>query len=120
MAVLFLLFAIFVLLWGLYAAEKRPDCRCPPSSRELTGIWRQATTEPFVGYLYFTEDGAVYYMASRIPATESMFTDKFRLTRSRSGGAFSCWRYAARREADGQLLLSVSGKAIGGTYYKIT
>lgn len=115
------LLVIFALLRLLYAAGEKPPCRAAaPSSRELAGIWRQATAEPLVGYLYFAGDGAVYYMASRIPATQAMFTDKFKLTDSRSDRAFSSWEYAPGRETDGRLFLAVTGEAIGGRYYKIS
>lgn len=91
----------------------------PASARDLAGIWRQATAEPLVGYLYFTRSGAVYYMASKIPATEAMFTGKFKIAEEYSDHAFSRWSFIARRREGGGLLLSVSGEAIGGTYYKI-
>ena len=85
----------------------------------LTGIWRQATGEKLVGYLYFSREGAVYYMASKIPATEAMFTEKFRVAQAYTGRCFAQWEYSLRERECGGLILSVSGAGIEGTYYRV-
>lgn len=117
MGVFLLLFLIFLLAWGRWSREEK---RRSLSARELAGLWRQAGTGPLVGYLYFTGGGAVYYMASRVPASAAMFTDRFKIADSHSRHRFSRWRFNAGRDCTGALLLCVSGEAIGGTYYKIS
>ena len=111
-----LLLLVFLLAWG---RRSREDALGSVSSRDLTGLWRQAEAGPLVGYLYFAGSGCVYYMASRIPASESMFTDKFKIADSYSSHRFSRWEFTAGRDCTGSLLLSVSGEAIGGLYYKV-
>ena len=115
-----LLLIVVMLLWGWRGKPedfRRESARLSP--QELTGVWRQATPEPLVGYLYFTPRGEVYYMASRLPVTEAMFTERFRVAAEYTEHAFSRWEYAARRTDGGGLLLSVFGEAISGTYYKV-
>ncbi len=119
---LFLLIVLLLaaLLFGR-AQKREPACSREPLSRQdLAGLWRQATDAPLVGYLYFSPNGSVYFMASRIPASADMFTSKFKVAASYSSQGFSHWELRVRRYSGGPLLLDVSGEAIGGTYHKVS
>lgn len=83
------------------------------------GLWRERTRGALVGYLYFADRGAVYYMASRIPPTKEMFTEKYRVASACWGGIFGRWSYALARGEAGEPVLAVSGEGIGGTYERV-
>ncbi len=117
MLLIILLLAALLLGRGKKRRPQRPWT--PLSRRELAGLWRQATDRPLVGYLYFSPEGSVYFMASRIPASANMFTSKFKVAGSYSGHSFSRWEFRAGRDGGGVPLLEVSGEGIGGQYHKV-
>ncbi len=108
--------AALVLIWAVWRVRRTGAV----SGALPAGLWRERTPGALVGYLYFADWGAVYYMASRIPVTREMFTEKYRIAASCWGGMFGRWSYALARGEAGELTLAVSGEGIGGAYERVS
>ena len=61
--------AALVLIWAVWRVRRTGAV----SGALPAGLWRERTPGALVGYLYFADWGAVYYMASRIPVTREMY-----------------------------------------------
>lgn len=102
---------------------------------ELTGIWKEESTELHIGYFYFTSKGQVYYLAARVPISESDFTSKYRLsesyslndynkvTRAKDGEFFnsatvSNGTFSVTKDSSGILTMEVKCGSASGTYKK--
>lgn len=102
---------------------------------ELTGIWKEESTELHIGYFYFTSEGRVYYLAARVPINESDFTPEYRLsesyslndynevTRAKDGEFFntatiSNGTFSVTKDSFGVLTMEVKCGAASGTYKK--
>lgn len=102
---------------------------------DLIGIWQEDGADTHVGYLYFTQQGYVYYLVSKETATQSDFTDEYLIstkyllgdynnaTRVKEG-EFYCvpskinYGFSVTKSVDGEMTLDVTGEILEGIYHK--
>lgn len=105
------------------------------TEEDLIGIWQEEGNPAHKGYLYFTQQGYIYYVASKEAVTETDFTHDYiisiryklgeydRIMREKEG-EFYCipskqdFSFSVTKTVDGEMTLNVKGEIIGGTYYK--
>lgn len=102
---------------------------------EMTGVWKADIADTHRGYFYFTDEGDLYYMASKTAVDQYSFTSDYiiatsfelgeynRTTREKDG-VFYCipdrqdCSFSVAKDENGKLVMTVDSSTVGGTYTK--
>ncbi len=120
----------------LIEEEIKSDPTSAITQDELIGIWEEDdASDVHRGYLYFTTEGYLYYMGSKDGVTRSDFTGEYKISSSYElgeynretkvkEGSFYCipkktyFKFYVSKNENGEIVLEVLDKTIGGSYHK--